>query len=143
MRFFSIAVLAAALSAGPAMAASPMGQLKDVDGTVYVNRGAGFVQVREPTELFQGDRVLVGENSSAGISYYLAECDVMLAATSVTTISANAPCKGAGGAELASQGLTMEREGVWIAGGVGIAATIGGIIALTSGGDDNDNGQSP
>lgn len=144
MRILLIAALAAALSAVPALAASPMGQLKDVAGKVYVNRGAGFVQAEGPLELYAGDRIMVGEDGSASIGYYLAGCDVALAATSLTTISAAAPCHSA--AQLPAQAAGSGSETtLLIAGGVGVAAAIGGVVALTAGGsdDNDDNGMSP
>lgn len=144
MRSLSIAALAAALSVVPALAASPMGQLKDVAGKVYINRGAGFLQADGPLELYVGDRVMVGEGGSASISYYLAACDVALAATSLTTISAAAPCQAV--SQLPAQAVGPGPETtLLIAGGVGVAAAIGGVVALTAGGsdDNNDNGMSP
>ncbi|MFZ5672068.1 MAG: hypothetical protein ACOZAM_03790 [Pseudomonadota bacterium] len=144
MRILSIAAIAAALAVGPAMAASPMGQLKDVAGKVYVNRGTGFILAEGPLELYAGDRVMVGEDGSASIGYYLAGCDVALAATSLTTVSPAAPCQTA--AQLPAQGAGSGPDTtLLIAGGVGVAAAIGGVVALTANGsdDDNDNGVSP
>jgi hypothetical protein len=149
MRGFSIALIASFLVAGPVLAASPMGQLKDVDGKVYVNRGKGFVLAKGNTELFQGDRVMVGEKSSASINYYLADCDVMLTSSSMTTVSAKPPCKG-GGATTSTYGQTVGEEvtltgGAIVAGGGVIAAGVGGVLATTGSdeNDDNDLGQSP
>lgn len=148
MRILSMAALAAAVSVVPAMAASPMGQLKDVAGTVYINRGAGFTQVDGPIELFAGDRVMVSQDGSASIDYYLAQCNVPLGATSITTISAAAPCQ-ATTAELPAQSASSggSNTSLMIAGGVGVAAAIGGVVALTTGGggdnNNNDNGMSP
>lgn len=144
MRILSVAALAAVFSVGPAIAASPQGQLKDISGTVYISRGAGYVQADGPVDLFPGDRVMVSQDSSARISYYLAGCDVTLAATSVTTISAAAPCQAA--TQLPAQSAAPSTNTtLLIAGGVGVAAAIGGAVALsTSSSDDNDdNGASP
>ena len=148
MRILSVAALAAVFSGGPAIAASPMGQLRDVAGNVYINRGAGFTLADGPRELYVGDRVMVAEDGSASISYYLASCNVPLAATSLTTISAAAPCTST--AQLPAQGVAQKtapsaNTTLIIAGGVGVAATIGGVLALTTGGDDDDddNGVSP
>lgn len=148
MRVLSIAMLAGVLLAGPALAASPMGQLKDIDGKVYVNRGKGFVQAQGPTELFRGDRVMVGEKGSASINYYLAECDVMLTASSMTTVSAKAPCKGGSGTS--AEGLSASDGGGLGAGpfvvGAGLVTmgTLGVVVATGSdNNNNNDNGQSP
>lgn len=146
MRILSIAALAAALAVGPAMAASPMGQLKDVAGKVYVNRGTGFILAEGPLELYAGDRVMVGEDGSASIGYYLAGCDVALAATSLTTVSPAAPCQTAAQLPAQSVGPAPGPDTtLLIAGGVGVAAAIGGVVVLTANGsdDDNDNGMSP
>jgi hypothetical protein len=151
MRGFSVALVMGVLLAGPALAASPMGQLKDVDGKVYVNRGKGFVLARGDTELYQGDRVMVGEKGSATVNYYLAECDVMLTASSMTTIAGKAPCKG--GSTSSSYGQTVGGEGgVITAGGavvvgLGVAGSIGAGVLSPTGSDETDNaddvGQSP
>lgn len=150
MRGFSVALVAGVLLAGPALAASPMGQLKDVDGKVYVNRGKGFVQARGDTELYQGDRVMVGEKASASINYYLAECDVMLTASSMTTVAAKAPCKGGSTTSTSTYGQTVGGGGFSggpIVVGAGII-TMGalGIAVATGDSDrdqDQDQGQSP
>lgn len=144
MRILSVAALAAVLSVGPAIAASPQGQLKDISGTVYVSRGAGFVQADRPVELYPGDRVMVSQDGSARISYYLAGCDVPLAATSLTTISTAAPCQAT--TQLPAQSAAPSANTtLLIAGGIGAAAAIGGVVALTtsSSDDDDDNGVSP
>src|SRR5262245_43550042 len=100
MRRLSIALAAGLVLAGPALAASLVGQLKDVDGKVYVNRGKGFELARGTTDLFQGDRVMVGEKGSATVSYSRAECDMTLGALSMTTITEDAPCKGGSSASV-------------------------------------------
>ncbi len=146
MRGFFVAVMASVMMAGPTLAASPMGQLKDIDGKVYVNRGEGFVPARGNTELFQGDRVMVGENGSATINYYLADCDVMLSASSMTSISAKAPCKGGG--QAATEGLTTSggsfSTGGMVVTGLGVGGMIAlGAVAASSEDKDEDEGQSP
>lgn len=146
MRGFSIALLASFLMAGPVLAASPIGQLKDVDGKVYVNRGKGFVLAKGNTELFQGDRVMIGEKSSASINYYLADCDVMLTSSSMTTVSAKAPCKGGGLTSTYGQSVDGGEGGGGISSGgaivvgAGTIGTIAGGILATTGSDENDNG---
>lgn len=148
MRGFLCVLVAGVLLAGPAFAASPMGQLKGIDGKVYVNRGKGFVQARDNTELFQGDRVMVGENGSASINYYLAECDVMLTASSMTTVAAEAPCKD--GSTTSTQGLTFSEStlGPLV---VGAGVLTMGVLGFEAGSSnsnrdqnqDDDEGQSP
>lgn len=148
MRDFTAVLVAGLLLAGPALAASPMGQLKEIDGKVYVNRGKGFVLAQGDIELFQGDRVMVGEKSSASINYYLADCDVMLTSSSMTTISAKAPCKG-GGSTTSTYGQIVGESGFPggpVVVGLGLTAmSVGGVLSVTGGDEnrDNDQGQSP
>lgn len=148
MRGFLVSVVVSVVLAVPALAAGPMGQLKDIDGKVYVNRGEGFVPARDITELFQGDRVMVGEGGSATVNYYLADCDVMLSASSMTTIAAKAPCKG--GSQTSTQGLnssdgSISTGGMFVVGTGVVGMTALGIIASDndSNNDDDDVGQSP
>lgn len=144
MRGFLVVFSAGVLLAGPALAATPMGQLKDVDGKVYVNRGKGFVQAQGNTELFQGDRVMVGEKGAATVNYYLAECDVMLTSSSMTTIPAKAPCKG--GATTSTEGLSFgESAGGPIVVGLGTVTmgALGVSVATGESNRDQDQGQSP
>lgn len=155
MRGIVGAALASLLIAGTAFAASPMGQLKDIGGTVYVNRGQGFFPVQGSIELVQGDRVMVNEDGSATLTYYLSGCEVMLTASSMTTIGPEAPCKGAG-TSASTQGVAATptesssssglSTGAMVAGGVGVAAAAGLAVALSTSSDDDDdddNGQSP
>lgn len=149
--FTVLSVLAAcAFWAGGAEAASPVAQLTNVEGKVYVNKGSGFTPVKGTVELSKGDRIMVGEKGSASIGYYLAGCDVMLTSSSMTTISAKAPCKG--GSAMSTQGL-VSGEGGGI-GGIGPLVPVVGIATMTGLGisiavsdngnnNNNDNGQSP
>lgn len=152
MRGIVGAALAGILFAGSAFAASPMGQLKDIGGSVYVNRGQGFFPVQGSIELMQGDRVMINEDGSATLTYYLSGCEVMLTASSMTTIGAEAPCKGAGTSAstvgvAAAQGSSSSgiSTGALVAGGVGVAGAAGLAVALSSSDDDDDDddGQSP
>jgi hypothetical protein len=158
MRSASVSLIASFLLAGSSLAASPMGQLKDIDGTVYVNRGKGFEPARGSTELFQGDRVMVGEKGSATVSYYLAECDVMLGAISMTTITEKAPCKdGSSVFDSRSPAVVIapaadvvpEAEGPPPYLLLGLAGAGAGVLGCALAGcfdeddDDGDNGQSP
>ena len=142
-------VAACAFLAGGAEAASPVAQLTNIEGKVYVNKGNGFTPVKGTVELSKGDRVMVGEKGAASIGYYLAGCDVMLTSSSMTTISAKAPCKG--GAAMPTQGLVSDSGGS--VGGIGPLVPVVGVATMTGlglsialSGDNNnngDNGQSP
>jgi hypothetical protein len=145
MRGIFISAVASVILAGPALAASPMGQLREIDGKVYVNQGEGFVPARGNVELFQGDRVMVGENASATINYYVADCDFMLSASSMTTIPGKAPCTG--GSQTSTEGLVFP-SGSPSAGGLvvtGIGVVGMGTLGIVAGTNDEkpDTGQSP
>lgn len=153
MRGIVGATVASLLFAGSAFAASPMGQLKDIGGAVYVNRGQGFFPVQGSIELALGDRVMAGKDGSATIIYYPSGCEVMLAASSMTTIAAAAPCQGTGtststqGAAAASSESSNSSglsTGAIVAGGVGVSAAVAlAVVLSTKDDDDDDNGQSP
>ncbi len=158
MRGFSVGLVAGLFLVGPVLAASPVGQLKDIDGTVYVSRGKGFEPARGTTELFQGDRVMVGEKGSATVSYHLAECDVKLGAVSMTTIAEKAPCEGESPASAgkspavviapaADVVLPPEVGGpppILLLGGAAVLACIlADCIPDDDDDDDGDDGQSP
>lgn len=145
--FTVLSVLAAcAVLAGGVEAASPVAQLTNVEGKVYVNKGNGFTPVKGTVELSKGDRVMVGEKGAASVGYYLAGCDVMLASSSMMTISEKAPCKG--GSTMSTQGLVFgESSGIGsLVPIVGVAtmAGLGTMVATDNNRDNNnDNGQSP
>lgn len=145
--------VASLLLAGSALAASPMGQLMDIGGSVYVNRGEGFFPVQGSIELALGDRVMVGKDGSATITYYPSGCEVMLEVSSMTTIAAAAPCQGTG-PSTSTQGATAAASessnssglstGAIVAGGVGVSAAVALAVVLGTKDDgDDDNGQSP
>lgn len=145
--FTVLSVLAAcAFLAGGAEAASPVAQLTNVEGKVYVNKGNGFTPVKGTVELSKGDRIMIGEKGAASVGYYLAGCDVMLTSSSMTTISEKAPCKG--GSTMSTQGLVFG-EGSSIGPlvpivGVATMAGLGVMVASDSDRrNDDDNGQSP
>jgi hypothetical protein len=61
-----------------------------VEGNVLVNQGKGFEPVSGVVDLKVGDRVMVGENSQAVLSY--ATCRVKIKGGNVVTIAKDAPC---------------------------------------------------
>jgi hypothetical protein len=61
-----------------------------VEGNVLVNQGQGFEPVSGVVDLKAGDRVMVGENSQAVLSY--AACRVKIKGGNVVTIAEDAPC---------------------------------------------------
>jgi hypothetical protein len=133
---------ACALLASGAEAASPVAQLSNVEGKVYVNKGKGFAPVKGTVELSKGDRIMVGEKGSASLGYYLAGCDVMLTSSSMTTITEKAPCKGS--STMSTQGLVSGAGGMLVpAVGVATMAGLGVSVATSSDKRNDDNGQSP
>lgn len=137
---------ACAFLAGGVEAASPVAQLSNVEGKVYVNKGNGFTPVKGTVELSKGDRIMVGEKGAASIGYYLAGCDVMLTSSSMTTISEKAPCKGS--STLSTQGLVSGAGGMGIGPlvpvvGIATMVGLGTSVAVSSDKRNDDNGQSP
>ncbi|HEX7109224.1 MAG TPA: hypothetical protein VF224_08285 [Aestuariivirga sp.] len=61
-----------------------------IEGNVLVNQGKGFEPVSGVVDLKVGDRVMVGENSQAVLSY--ATCRVKIKGGNVVTIVKDAPC---------------------------------------------------
>ena len=111
---FCIGVLAAALSVNPVFAAqgiapasatqdkSPASladskaQLSSINGKVLVNQGAGFLQPSPGVFLNTGDKIFVGHEASAVITYVADDCQVVVNADRVTTIEVLSPCQKEG-----------------------------------------------
>jgi|GEM_PF-7100996 len=90
-----IAAVGLMLGAASALAASSgVAQISAMQGRVLVNQGEGFAAITGPVVLNAGDKVMVGEEGSAQISYLLGNCQVSVAASSLVTISDAPPCKG-------------------------------------------------
>ncbi len=90
MKSVLVGLLTCAVLATSSFAAGNVAVVGDVSGKVLVNRGKGFVPVSGSLQLNVGDRVMVGENSFATLSY--AECAVSLAKPTVVSVAAVAPC---------------------------------------------------
>jgi hypothetical protein len=73
-------------------AENPVAVLSDVSGKVLVNQGEGFVAAVGDIQLFAGDRVMVGDQSFAVVSYK--DCAVSMDKPSMTTVSKEA-CEAA------------------------------------------------
>jgi hypothetical protein len=86
----SYALVAACCSAAVASSALPTAQFSDIKGKVLVNKGQGFVPATLAMTLKSGDRVLVGEDSSAMLAYEA--CAVVLDKPAVTKITDTAAC---------------------------------------------------
>jgi hypothetical protein len=138
-RVLSTALACLVLSASVAMAAQSVAVVQNVSGKVLVNKGKGFVPATGALQLGAGDRLLVGKDSTATISY--AECAVSLAKPSVFTVTKVAPCvageKNAvvDGAFVTPAADPVSDDGGYVAGGfpnyVGpflLGAAAGGVI---------------
>ncbi|GAB2496080.1 FecR family protein [Arenimonas alkanexedens] len=88
------ALLIAALSATPALAAEPAAILSTQEGTVLVNQGDEFVTATENQALVAGDRVLVMEGARAEITF-TDGCVLPLPEGSMLDLPAVSTCAGA------------------------------------------------
>ena len=89
-KFASIFAAVAMLTSTVAVAAETTATVSDFSGKVLVNRGQGFVALSGKMALSTGDKLMVGENSFAVLSY--AECAVSLSSPTVLTVAQKAPC---------------------------------------------------
>jgi hypothetical protein len=92
------AALALGLLSSSVLAGNFAATVTDFSGKVLVNRGAGFVPATGSITLRAGDKVMVGDNSFAVVSY--AECAVSLSTPGVVTVSETAPCAAEGAATI-------------------------------------------
>jgi hypothetical protein len=117
--------------------------LQGVHGGVRVNRGDGYVVVRDATELKSGDMVMVDAKGKARL-VYSDGCDVPVKARSVTIISAKSPCSQMA-AQYPGPGGSTPPDGDlgfigWVGGGGALlvgGALAGGIAAASSGGNNS------
>jgi hypothetical protein len=137
-------VLAASLSlSSVAFAASGVAELVNVSGKVLVQQGEGFVPVTGTVMLLPGDKVMVGAESSATISYLDGGCSVSINDQSLVKVAKKAPCGKGETAAIAGGDLIVPAQA---AGGsntaaYGVAAAfvvVGGLAVLLS--DDRVSG---
>jgi hypothetical protein len=77
----------------PSLAASPIAEATGLHGKVLVNHGKGFEVATGSVLLNAGDRLMVGEKSSATVNYLNVKCTVSASNSTVLTVAAVAPCK--------------------------------------------------
>jgi hypothetical protein len=82
-------VAASALMVSTSFAAN-VAVVGDVSGKVLVNKGEGFLPVSGTLELNAGDRVMVGQDSFATLTY--ANCAVSLSSPSVVAVTEKPNC---------------------------------------------------
>ncbi len=145
--FTSVLVASCITSFTVAQAAVVVAELGAFEGKVLVNHGKGFVPATGALGLNVGDQLLVGEKSSAVVTYNTG-CKVSASAGQVLTVSAKAPCKAGEkvamvGSEMIAPAADPVGAGAMAGGGLfgggsvlplvlvggGIAATVGIILA--------------
>lgn len=87
---FSAALLASAVLGSANAAPASLAVVAAVDGQVMVNTGKGYFPATAQLVLKAGDRVLVGKNSNATISYN--DCAVSLDKPVLFTVTAEPVC---------------------------------------------------
>jgi hypothetical protein len=92
-------------AASPAMANSSAVTILGVTGKVMVNLGNGFEPALPDTVINQGTEVFVAENSSAIVRFNAGNCNVLLAAGSVTRITDASMCQQASLSSPLPQGM--------------------------------------
>jgi hypothetical protein len=94
-KHFSIGVLFAVLAAAPVSAAKIEGkaQLNSINGKVLVNQGTGFLKPSSGMSLKIGDKIFVGHEASAVITYVADKCQVQVPANRVVAIEVLSPCQ--------------------------------------------------
>lgn len=149
MKFISKSLMAAAAAAVLFSTAAVAGvaQIDSAHGKVLVNQGKGFVPVTGLMSLNAGDKIMVGEESFATVSYD--QCAVSLSTPMVFSVSAKAPCiagaemKAVDGAFIVPTDAPPEEAGALLTllplifVGTG-AAIVGGLIVTDVLGDDDD-----
>lgn len=85
-----VAMFGFCMMSATALADLGIATISDVSGKVLVNAGEGFVPAAADMVLKVGDRVFVGEQSLATLSYE--KCAVLLDKPAVVTVSADGGC---------------------------------------------------
>jgi hypothetical protein len=133
----------------PASAQVAVATLSSVDGSVFVKHNGETKPVSGDVELFEGDQILVTEESSARL-VYSDGCAVELGPDSVTNVAGAGECSGDGRAD--ADEPTGDQAGTGGGGGDNTALIAGGsvllaggvaAILLSGGGGGGDNGASP
>lgn len=92
MRYVATFILSVSLASASALASSPVAQVELLTGKVLVNQGQGFVPAKQGQALMAGDRILVGKDGAASVTYTAAGCSVDVAQATVLSVQAKAPC---------------------------------------------------
>jgi hypothetical protein len=138
MKKICVSAIALAMFSSSVLAGN-VASITDFSGKVLVNKGKGFVPAFGAISLGAGDKVMVGEDSFAVLSY--ADCAVSLAKPTVVTI-AEAACDAApANATLVQPTADAYTAPVfpWPLILLGGAAVIGGGLIIGGAFDDNSN----
>ncbi len=141
------AVLSLVLMTSSVLAGNGAATISDFSGKVLINKGKGFVPAVGVTSLGAGDKVLVGENSFAVLSY--AECAVSISSPTVISITKTAPCIGgaedvaivqpvAGSVGAPPPTIPVPLIVLGVAGAAGVAIIASGVLD-----DNNDPASGP
>jgi hypothetical protein len=130
-----VILAAAVLAASTSFAAAEVGSatLGDISGKVLVNSGKGFVAATASTILRDGDKVMVGEQAFATLSY--SGCSLALSKPAVVTVSSETACADAAAVQITP---TADLDSGYVAPILplplillGGAAAIGGVILIS------------
>jgi hypothetical protein len=139
-RFFAAVAVAIALDSTGALATT----VEVVQPQVFVNRGDGYKPETKTSGVSAGHIVMAAPNGSAKIVYDDG-CVVEVQPGAVVSVYETSPCQAQTGAVDTSSQVAAgsgSRRG-YILAGVVVAGVVGGVFALTSGGDDDgDNAQT-
>jgi hypothetical protein len=138
---------------GATWASEPLGtHLESISGKVLINQGEGFVAADSKTTLKHGTKVLVGEGSTAVLSFAANEplppCTMVLKPKSVTTVTDSGMCEAQQKAEVGAfeavqiTPVASDRpSGIppYIV-GTGFFTIVAGVAIFTLFDDDDDNG---
>jgi hypothetical protein len=113
LKYISVALLAFLYSISAVHAAT----LFNIQGPVSVNRGDGFQSVSGTIEVKPGDRVMVGRDGRAELSYDSA-CINVINSNSTAIVAGQSPCTAT------TTGTNLLIGGAILAGGIGAAVAL-------------------
>lgn len=120
-----------------AAAEAPIANLSDANGKILVDQGQGFV-ASAGQDLKAGDRVFIGDKSSAVVAY--AACTVKLDKPTVFVVSKAAPClQGSNSTQIGSVIISPAYDpgagsgGILGSGGTGPIVLVGSLLAIGAG----------
>jgi hypothetical protein len=117
----------------------------DIQGDVLINRGVGFVAVKEPVEVAPGDLVLVRADGSARLDFGPG-CGIAVKPGQIVRVSAKPTCQQAQGKGGNSDTTTTTGGSIptstLVIGGLAVAGGAGFAIGLAGGGGGSGDSSS-